>query len=262
MSSSHFISNFRNSCVIQPRSPSTRLPTTILERESLDFANRIASGIHHKTNPSAENVLNSYEATSSVLNQCNGVSKKSSTGGESRNRLHQTSPTELKNLINDDDKFFSHLQALKKENKKTLNSLEKLYNMTLESNDSGDTARYIMNDEKVHNILARKNHQESTKRRKSGSKHKSRRKDKSANEKDKTKELINFEDQVLVDQLEKSFQDCREKFQKRTPSPGTASEEEDENYQSRSQSDEGEFFPPLPSWCLCECGLPDPLLNS
>ncbi|XP_066917062.1 protein FAM161B-like [Clytia hemisphaerica] len=230
MSSSHFISNFRNSCVIQPRSPSTRLPTTVLERDSLDFANRISSGIGRKTNPSTENVLNSYEATSSVLDQC-----KSPTGENSRNRLHQKSPTELKNLINDDDKFFSHLQALKKENKKTLNSLEKLYNMSIESNeDQTNTGRYIMNDEKVHSILARtKKHQESTKRRKPGTKQRSTHKDKSTDEKD---ELIDFEDQVLVDRLEKSFQDCREKFQRRASPPGTASAEE--NHQSLSQSDE------------------------
>ena len=135
----HYTSRFRNSCVKQPRNPTTKLPTTVLERESLDFASRIEAGL---TNASSV-VENVFQTPSSVFNQYytkeeqnQEKKKKQSTikGDFSTDQrppdIHHTSQGKLKNLINDDDKFFSHLQALKAENKKTLRSLEKLYNRT------------------------------------------------------------------------------------------------------------------------------------
>jgi len=145
MSSAHNTASFRNSCVVQPRNPKTKRPATSLERESLEFANRISSGTHisnAQLSQTPKEVLNS-----SLLNdyytpdlkdfegKYRQINHRVSTEAEEKGseRLHQTSQVDLKNLINDDDKFFSHLQALKAENKKTLKSLERLYSMTLDT---------------------------------------------------------------------------------------------------------------------------------
>ena len=116
----------------------------------MELVRRIEAGL---TNPSfsrSEKVLGSFEAHSSVFNRTqnedeetkendedNHLNASFSKSGNEDNILeqkppfiHNTSEVELKNLINDDDKFFSHLQALKTENKKTLKSLERLYNRT------------------------------------------------------------------------------------------------------------------------------------
>lgn len=162
-STTHFTSSFRNSCVSQPRDPKTKLPTTILERDSLDFANQIGAGLTNNTAPTiSESVLGSFQAPSSVFNQYytqykqeNNDDKYLSSGSKVKEKnldqkppdIHQTSQIELKNLINDDDKFFTHLQALKAENKKTLKSLEKLYNRTQNSKFSDDN----FNDESRSN---------------------------------------------------------------------------------------------------------------
>ena len=37
MATTHSQSAFQRSCVIQPRHPQTKLPTTVVERQSLDF---------------------------------------------------------------------------------------------------------------------------------------------------------------------------------------------------------------------------------
>lgn len=150
-STSHFTSSFRNLCVSQPRNPTTKLPTTILERDSLDFANRIGPDLTNSAPAISENVLKTFQAPSSVFNHyyTEDVHKQETNGNNkfprSKNKvkdcnmdqkpqnIHQTSQVELKNLINDDDKFFTHLQALKAENRKTLKSLEKLYNRTQSS---------------------------------------------------------------------------------------------------------------------------------
>lgn len=45
---------------------------------------------------------------------------------------------DLQSIINNDDKFLSHLEALKAENKKTLNSLEKFYTLSLDHSKQND----------------------------------------------------------------------------------------------------------------------------
>ena len=173
MSSPHFSASFRNSCVIAPRHPKTNLPTTVVERKSFDFSELNNSGRQKESKYSkqskfnrdkrrsgskSEQVIESYQASPSVYNNIQGRYNSFSNKKTSKSQRPLTAPpgsdneldqdngfslfdsrdsVDIHNLINDDDKFFAHLQALKSENKKTLKSLETLYNSSLRESVNG-----------------------------------------------------------------------------------------------------------------------------
>lgn len=145
MTSRHSLANFKNSCVIAPREPSTGLPTTSLDRESYDnFQIGKAKSASKKLNNSTRNLTHSQKET--VIDQYQTLSSEFSQAGKqgskftsfknqsekkfSNNSLNELLPFDnvvLNDLINDDEKFFQHLQILKEENKKTLKKLQHLY---------------------------------------------------------------------------------------------------------------------------------------
>lgn len=148
--SAHFSASFRNSCLIAPRHPKTKLPTTLVERNSLDFNDHVASlpdkNIDEKSSKThrnynkikSERVIQTYEACRSVTfqhvkekrNRLFTTASVKNKSGENFLLFDSQNSETLKDLINDDDQFLQHLQSLKAENKKTLKTLERLYNQS------------------------------------------------------------------------------------------------------------------------------------
>ena len=146
MISRHSVANFKHSCVIAPREPSTGLPTTRLDRESYDNfqIGKTKSASSKKLNNSTQNlshsqketVIDQYQTPSVEYSQVDNQGRRlASFNNQSERKFSSSSLNDLlpfdnavlNNLINDDEKFFQHLQILKEENKKTLKKLKHLY---------------------------------------------------------------------------------------------------------------------------------------
>ncbi|XP_065661666.1 protein FAM161A [Hydra vulgaris] len=166
--SNHIIVNQRNSCVFQPRNPQTGLPTTFLERKLFDFSS--LGGSSNITEIESKDKINAVKNNKLVCKQCfkklpgesehvlsphkeenisfvedslnnqNSFSLSKLKESDEEKPYYQLdqekfyeslNSEELKKLIDDDEKFFSHLEFLKNENKKTLKKLERLYNISL-----------------------------------------------------------------------------------------------------------------------------------
>ncbi|XP_012557954.2 protein FAM161A [Hydra vulgaris] len=166
--SNHIIVNQRNSCVFQPRNPQTGLPTTFLERKLFDFSS--LGGSTNVTEIESKDKINTLKNNKLVCKQCfkklpgesehvlslhkedesfveDSLNNQNNFSLSKLNESDEEKPyyqpdkekfyeslnsEELKKLIDDDEKFFSHLEFLKNENKKTLKKLERLYNISLE----------------------------------------------------------------------------------------------------------------------------------
>ena len=166
--SNHFTVNQRNSCIFQPLNPQNGLPTTFLERKLFDFSalgnnsnaferkklsakygrkaiktihqaseklshhEQVLSSANEDKNSFVEDSLdNCHQNRSSTSKLEETAEEKKLNHPESRILYESPNPEDLKRLIEDDEKFFNHLQFLKNENKKTLEKLDKLYNVSL-----------------------------------------------------------------------------------------------------------------------------------
>jgi len=152
MTSAHSFASFTNSCIVQPRNPSTHLPSSHLERTSVGVQENI--DIKRKSSRrkgTREKVINSYQASPSLSQMKKKSSVSFSLAHEKENTRYENiehendtecgnnsvcfDTSQLKTLIDDDDRFFQHLQVLKHENEKTLNTLKRLYDRGKKSPD-------------------------------------------------------------------------------------------------------------------------------
>eukprot|EP00795_Rhopilema_esculentum_P003093 gene3093-1383_t len=130
-SSSHFLTTFKNSCVARPRHPDTRLPVTSNEAVNEDNGS-IGTSYQSKANKLAQSLLEIKLDEELERNRldCNALNSKaldeSSTTDKGKNNL-VSYDQDLSNLLQDDDKFYKHLKALRHENKRTLKMMEKYY---------------------------------------------------------------------------------------------------------------------------------------
>ena len=172
MISRHSVASFKNSCVIVPREPCTGLPTTRLDRESYDnfqigkaksaSSKKLNNSTPNLTHSQKETVIDQYQTPSAEFSQVGKQGRRRTSFNNqserkfSNNSLNELLPFDnvvLNNLINDDEKFFQHLQILKEENKKTLRKLKHLYHSKKgnfkEHYDNSDNTSFYGNQNKV-----------------------------------------------------------------------------------------------------------------
>ena len=137
MKSAHFASSFKQSCVIAPRQRGTKLPTTELERSM--NGDDFNEDEHFNPDSDYQEVL--YDESEAVNSRppAAKVMPKAKSDQSMSFRNQSFSQEELSELLRDDDKFFDHLQELKRENKKTLKALERLYKYQAEERELKQT---------------------------------------------------------------------------------------------------------------------------
>ena len=134
-SRSHFATAFKNNCISRPRHPETNLPLTIEE------ANQ-EKGLHSESSVEKEKRLLQERQLDEELERnrsdLNTDDSEEITGTESKDPHSMLLENDLTNLLQDDAKFYQHLQTLRLENKKTLKMLERFYKSRPRSRDTSD----------------------------------------------------------------------------------------------------------------------------
>jgi len=137
MTSAHSFASFTNSCIVQPRNPSTHLPSSHLERTSVGVQENIdMKRKSSRRKGTREKVINSYQASPSLSQMKKKSSVSFSLAHEKENTRYENiehendtecgnnsvcfDTSQLKTLIDDDDRFFQHLQVLKHGNEKNI----------------------------------------------------------------------------------------------------------------------------------------------
>jgi len=137
-SRSHFATAFNNNCVSRPRHPETNLPLTIEE------ANQ-EKGLYNESSFEKERRLLHERQVDEELERNRSDwytdDNEEIARTESKNPHTMLLENDLTNLLQDDTKFYQHLQALRLENKKTLKMLERFYKSRPRSKDAGDRPR-------------------------------------------------------------------------------------------------------------------------
>ena len=124
-SSDHFAAVFKHRCISRPRNPDTNLPLTTDDVIN-DESSYTESSLKNEDRLLHERQLDEeLERNRSDLNKDEDQAVTSKTEiGDYHSKLLEN---DLANLLQDDTKFYKHLQALRLENKKTLKMLEKFY---------------------------------------------------------------------------------------------------------------------------------------
>ena len=130
-SNGHFLTTFKNSCVARPRHPDTRLPVTSNETVNEDNGS-IGTGYQNKKDKLAQSLLEikideELERNRLDCNELNGNALKERSKTDKGKSNLVSYDQDLSNLLQDDEKFYRHLKALRHENKRTLKMMEKFY---------------------------------------------------------------------------------------------------------------------------------------
>ena len=115
-SHNHFETVFKNSCLIRPINPATQLPATTLDYTSHDKPVEYFLDRHFEKSGKHKSSLDHPEFIGSPASQTNNPISS---------EIYDQK--DLPNLLQNDTKFYRHLQELRHENKKTLKMLETVY---------------------------------------------------------------------------------------------------------------------------------------
>ena len=124
-SNNHFAAAYKNSCISRPRHPNTNLPLT-MEETAKDESSYKESPLKKETRLMFERQLDE-ELERSRLDLYTEEDEHEATVAEIEDFHSKVLENDLTNLLQDDAKFYKHLQVLRLENKKTLKMLEKFY---------------------------------------------------------------------------------------------------------------------------------------
>lgn len=139
----HFASAFKNNCVTRPRHPDSNLPLTKDEALFLQTASQGPGLIEKEKRLLHEEELDEElerNRTDIIREDHNDTVRVDSDQSHSKRF-----DNELSNLLQDDAKFYKHLQALRLENKKTLRMLERFYH----------TKSHVHQDDQPRDLVSR-----------------------------------------------------------------------------------------------------------
>ena len=153
-SQNHFATAFKNNCMSRPRHPETNLPLTT--EEALNGGNTSVneSSLEMQKRLTYERQLDE-ELERSRADFNTGEDEEEHEKTESGKYHSKIIDNDLTNLLQDDTKFYKHLQALRLENKKTLKMLERFYHSKPRSKEPSKPPRDFISKMK-HEVDAEK----------------------------------------------------------------------------------------------------------